>query len=462
MNYKKKLFTSFTLILVLFTIIIIFIQLSKEKRYQTDNQKNVLTTYTLFIEKYLQTSKDTASVLQYLPKNIRLSIINKDGKLLYDNIVINDKDHSGRPEISAARLHEEGFSIRKSNSTDLEYLYCAKKCSNGNYIRVALPYIIQWSDYIQFDNIILYIVIILFFITIIALIYMADKHGKVIQTLKGFITAVEKGEVDYNNVHFPDTKSGEIGSKIISIYKQLEDSKLETNREKDRNKQLKHEMTNNIAHELKTPVSSIRGYLEILLENKNIEPDKKQYFLERSYAQTLRLTDLINDVALITKLEESSELFPKEKIDLQDMFDEAVTDCEEMLSKKGFSIENKLTDSVHIAGNRSLIYSIFKNLIENSVNYAGENIHICFEVEKEDDLYYYFKYYDTGCGVKDEYLDRIFNRFVRIDEGRSRKNGGTGLGLAIVKHAVQFHQGDIHAQNRIEGGLEFYFSLKKR
>ena len=114
--------------------------------------------------------------------------------------------------------------------------------------------------------------------------------------------------------------------------------------------------------------------------------------------------------------------------------------------------------------------------MENSIAYAGHGISITIETYEPirtasansdlrpptSDLHYYIHYYDTGKGVADEYLSRLFDRFVRIDEGRSRQNGGTGLGLSIVKHAVLFHGGEIYAKNRAEGGLEFYFSLKKQ
>ena len=115
-----------------------------------------------------------------------------------------------------------------------------------------------------------------------------------------------------------------------------------------------------------------------------------------------------------------------------------------------------------LTGNHELLYCIFRNLVENSIAYAGEGISIAMETYKESHDHYFIHYYDTGKGVADEYLSRLFDRFVRIDEGRSRQNGGTGLGLSIVKHSVLFHGGEIYAKNRPEGGLEFFFSLKKQ
>lgn len=227
-----------------------------------------------------------------------------------------------------------------------------------------------------------------------------------------------------------------------------------------RNRQLKQEMTSNIAHELKTPVSSIRGYLEILLGDHPVDEDRRRYYLERSYSQTLRLSDLIRDVSMINKLEESSDLFPRTTIDVCAVANEALDELSDKADAAGIILNNNLP-TMPIQGNRELLYCIFRNLLENSISYAGEGVSTVIEAYKESPEYYYIHFYDTGKGVADEYLSRLFDRFVRIDSGRSRQNGGTGLGLSIVKHAVLFHGGEIYAKNRSEGGLEFFFSLKK-
>ena len=240
--------------------------------------------------------------------------------------------------------------------------------------------------------------------------------------------------------------------------------------EQQRNRQLKQEMTSNIAHELKTPVSSIRGYLEILLGEKPVDDERRRHYLERCYSQTIRLSDLIQDVSLINKAEESSDLFPKEPLDVRQIAQEAVDDLADKAADASIQVENLLPDSMPIHGNRELLYAVFRNLIENSIAYAGEGIRVVIEpythtsnpTTKQSGNQYFIHLYDTGRGVPDADLARLFDRFVRIDDGRSRRNGGTGLGLSIVKHAVLFHDGEIYAKNRADGnsGLEFFFSLK--
>lgn len=248
---------------------------------------------------------------------------------------------------------------------------------------------------------------------------------------------------------------------LRDMTRSLEESRHRIIEEQERNRQLKQEMTSNIAHELKTPVSSIRGYLEILLGDKPVEDEKRHYFLERCNSQTLRLSDLINDVSLINKLEEATDLFPKEKISVKSVADEAISELSLQCESKGISVDNKLPDSMAIVGNHSLIYSIFRNLLDNVVTYAGDNVSVGIECYKRDDDRYYIHFFDTGKGVDNKYLPKLFDRFLRIDEGRSRRSGGTGLGLSIVKHAVLFHGGDIYVRNRDNGGLEFFFSLRK-
>jgi two-component system phosphate regulon sensor histidine kinase PhoR len=236
--------------------------------------------------------------------------------------------------------------------------------------------------------------------------------------------------------------------------------RLEATEAELRNRRLKQEMTSNIAHELKTPVSSIRGYLEILLSDKPVDDERRRYFLDRCFRQTLRLSDLIQDVSIINKLEESADLFPRTEVDAAQVAAEAIGDLADKAAAAGIDVRNTLP-AMPLNGNHELLYCIFRNLVENSIAYAGEGVNIVLETYKESPDHYFIHYYDTGKGVADEYLSRLFDRFVRLDEGRSRQNGGTGLGLSIVKHAVLFHGGEIYAKNRPEGGLEFFFSLKK-
>ena len=224
---------------------------------------------------------------------------------------------------------------------------------------------------------------------------------------------------------------------------------------------LKKQMTSNIAHELRTPVTSIRGYLETLIACPDMNPDKKQEFIEKAYNQTLRLAELITDMALISKMEERSAKLQKEDIDLFDISNEVFEEFGERIAAQRVTVENLLSPGTVLTGNKTLVYTILKNLVENSLKYAGEDITIHLECYSSIEKFCYLTYYDTGEGVPQKHLESIFERFYRIEEGRTRDVGGSGLGLSIVKNAVKFHGGDIRVINRQWGGLQFFFSLRR-
>ena len=202
---------------------------------------------------------------------------------------------------------------------------------------------------------------------------------------------------------------------------------------------LKKQMTSNIAHELRTPVTSIRGYLETIIACPDMAQEKKQVFIEKAYNQTLRLTELITDMALIAKMEERSEKLNREEIDLYDVANEVFDEFEERIAEKGNVVENMLSAGTVLLANRTLVYTIVRNLVENTLKYAGDGVTIHIECYSTIEKFCYITYYDTGKGVPEDHLEKIFERFYRIDEGRARDVGGSGLGLSIVKNAVKFH-----------------------
>ncbi|MBN2660649.1 MAG: two-component sensor histidine kinase, partial [Tannerellaceae bacterium] len=225
---------------------------------------------------------------------------------------------------------------------------------------------------------------------------------------------------------------------------------------------MKRQLTQNVAHELKTPVSSIQGYLETILSNPDLAPEKRQFFIERCYSQSTRLTGLLRDISVLNRLDEASDMFDLAEISISRLIGEIEKECSKDMADKQIESKLILPGNPIVYGNYSLLYSIFRNLYDNAIAYAGNNITITINCYKEDPKYYYFSFADNGIGISEEHINRIFERFYRVDKGRSRKVGGTGLGLSIVKNGVNFHKGQILAKNRPEGGLEFLFTIKKR
>lgn len=225
--------------------------------------------------------------------------------------------------------------------------------------------------------------------------------------------------------------------------------------------QLKRQLTENISHELKTPVSSILGYMESILENPNLDPQRQLFFIERSFQQAQRLSALLQDITTLNNMDEANRLFEKDPCSLANVIQDVLNDLQLEIEQKNCTVlKNNLTD-LEVMGNRSLLYSIFRNLMDNALAYAGENLILDINCYREDAYFYYFSFSDNGIGVGEKHLNRLFDRFYRVDKGRSRKMGGTGLGLAIVKNAVLFHRGSILAKNLPNGGLSFIFSIRK-
>jgi two-component system OmpR family sensor kinase/two-component system phosphate regulon sensor histidine kinase PhoR len=224
---------------------------------------------------------------------------------------------------------------------------------------------------------------------------------------------------------------------------------------------MKQQITSNISHELKTPIATVKGYLETLLNNPDMDQKRQQYFIHKAHSQSERLTQLVNDIALLNKIEESSELYPKGRIEVKKLVEEVYESFNDLILQKAVQVVTSIDHKVVVNANYSLLFSVFRNLLENSLHYGGEGITIELSNYHEDHNFHYFSFADNGPGVAEEHLPRIFERFYRVDTGRSRKKGGTGLGLAIVKNAILSFKGEISARTHKGGGLEFIFSLPK-
>lgn len=240
----------------------------------------------------------------------------------------------------------------------------------------------------------------------------------------------------------------------VSMYDKLRDSEEDKAR-------LKRQLTQNVAHELKTPVSSIQGYLETIVSNPDIDAQTKEQFIQRCYAQSRRLSSLLADISTLNKLDDAPQGYEFESVSIPDLLQSIRRDVSMQMEANHVTFRSLVEPGVEVNGNPSLLYSIFRNLTDNSIAYGGEEVTITVQVLSESTDFYTFSFSDNGPGVASEHIPHLFERFYRIDKGRSRKMGGTGLGLAIVKNSVLLHHGNISVRLGIAGGLEFVFTLPK-
>ena len=525
-----------------FTACFLLFQYQREREFAQEKLNNVLGNYNYQLFRRTQQTEDINQVVhQFIDdipqKDLRVTIIDPAGKVLFDNSGAEEfNNHNDRSEVRKARLYNEGFAIRSSNSTGKRYFYTATNI--GGYIyRSALP----WDPYTQrvltIDKDFIYFMALMTLIFFFVLSRFTFSIGRTISKLRDFALNVEKDRIPENEYVFPNDELGDISKNIVGLYHRQQKAKDELSMEREKlikhfqyakegfamftpegreilsnilfvqfanlisdmqirqsedavdipelepihlflsknyeisindisrqeeESRMKRQLTQNVAHELKTPVSSIQGYLETIISNPQLPDDKRQFFLERCYSQSTRLTGLLRDISVLNRLDEASEMFELSEVNIQKLVGEIEKECSKEMEEKKITTEVALPGNPTIYGNYSLLYSIFRNLYDNAIAYAGEGIHITVSCYKEDPKFYYFSFSDNGVGVSEEHVNRIFERFYRVDKGRSRKVGGTGLGLSIVKNGVNFHKGQISAKSGLGKGMTFFFTLKKK
>ena len=584
LKYRQKLFVYLSGIFLLFTTLVLFLQYNREKAFKREqmemNLDNIAELTYNYIEKKNLDPKTSYSQLDslyyYIPtNNIRITIINMFGKVLYDSEVSDPskmENHLHRPEIKLAQNSGSGSHIRESSTTGYEYYYYAKNYENM-FVRVAAHYDVQVKNFMHIEKIFLLYLLVLFLVTWGILSLVLRNLSGVLLKLKDFATRLSKGEEIEEKIVFPDGEFGEISNQIVEIYDKLTAAKSTIEIEKnkmfshlialnegiafytpskkkilrnnhfiqfiniiskksniseedifevkefsrlnsfldvyldedkeipqddlphfedvvyrdkrtfnlhaivfadrsfevvirditklEKQKRIKEQITSNIAHELKTPITIVLGYLD-LLRNNDINPEDAKKYIRNAYTQSERLSDLIEDITLLQKMSEAKDKFSFENLNLNELIYEAKDSLALNLKEKNCDVKIRLPKPIIINANRSLLFSVFYNLFDNAIKYGGEkDIEISVNNYLEDSNYYYFSFSNTGTSIDKKHFLRIFERFYRVDDDRSREKGGTGLGLAIVKNAIQLHGGEITAGNHKNGGVEFLFTLSK-
>ena len=369
----------------------------------------------------------------------------------------------------------EGLSVKvTADSMQLTYgptvrsgeSVCKTSEIGGAVVESCMPYHFGLRDMLLSDGDFLWLLFALAVVVGAVGYALSMNFGRNIARLRLFASRAEEGLPTDDIASFPDDELGDISGHILRSYAKLRQAKADLEseqsillRQEQEQIRIKRSLTQNINHELKTPVSSIQGYLETILRNPGLTRQQLMTFVENSYKQTVRLTQLLCDVSTLTRLDEGGQVIEKATLDLVEVIAEVIGDTAVAASERGFSVQTELPDNIMMQGSHTMLMSVFRNLMDNALAYSGgRNIKIALVRRDEDSVTMSFS--DDGVGVAPEHLSRIFERFYRVDKGRSRKLGGTGLGLSIVKNAVLLHGGSISAHLRDMGGLEFIFTLR--
>ena len=472
-SFQRNLLLSICGVFLLFAVCFSVYQYQREKEYKIDILHSRLQMYNYEMVQTLGEDSLTDSclfhnyVVRHNVEGLRVSVINKEGQVIldsYDANVDSLGNHLLRGEIQQALRYGNGYDIKRlSQSTHETYFYSATRFGDI-IVRTAVPYSTELTRSLQADNTYIYFAFALTLVLGIVLYFITNRISRHIGYLREFAMKAEEGEVLDHELErrLPDDELGDISHTIIMLYWKLRHS------EEDK-VHIKRQLTQNAAHELKTPAASIHGYLESILDNPDMPEEKRRHFLERCYAQSERMNKLLLDMSALTKLDEMDESHSAgrreyRQVNVLQVIQSALDDTALQLQDKGIVPMLHMPQHVEVLGDASLIYSIFRNLIDNAIAYATDATRlaiVCKETESEGRHYYEFQVSDNGPGVEPQHLEHIFERFYRIDKGRSRKLGGTGLGLAIVKNAVAAHGGTATALPTPGGGLTVRFTLAR-
>lgn len=473
-SYPMRLFLWLLAYSLLMVGCFVLFQYHREKEFKAEEINSQLQLINAYLLDELAKGNDVSSLdlKQLHPfEDLRISVISRQGDVIYDNTLdsIKRSNHLNREEIRQAIEHNAGFAVRRhSESTGEYYFYSARKDDTGRIVRTAVPYSVSLSTLLEADYTFLWMMGAITIVMCLLGYFATRRVGDHILRLNKFAENVERGDKISDTAPFPDDELGNISNHIVLLYARLQKANADRDaehraamHEQQEKERIKKQLTNNINHELKTPVAGIQLCIETLLaHNDDLSAERRKIFLQRCQANTDRLRKLLADVTLINRMDEGAEATPMTQVDLAEIVSAMVAAQSDMAAGKGVAIHNNISGSLPMQGNVRLLESIFSNLIDNVIAYSEADT-LTISVIRITAKNITLTVSDNGTGIPPEHLERIFERFYRIDKGRSRAAGGTGLGLSIVKNAVTIHGGTIRAENLPSGGLLFRFTLSR-
>lgn len=437
---KKTLYKIFAFGVSVITITAVLI-LSVFYSYSDNQLKEQLRVVESVVENQLAQDDDTAFISNHIDKNVRITLVAKDGTVIADSQESVNKlgNHLNRQEIQQAIKNGEATVTRHSDTQEKKVYYFAKQLDNGNILRVsaeAKSIGKFFSDYIIY---ILLCIIVVIVTAVFVSMGITKSIVKPITQLGQSLDNIDKFKSDE-----------ELKPLVNALLQQKKKQKMLDKQKK--------QFTANVSHELKTPLTSIAGYAE-LIETGMAKPEDIKPFAGVIRKQALRLVNLSEDIIQLSQLEESDdEDMSFESVNLYEIAQRCVEALNINAINKGVTL-NLTGEECYIRGKAQLVEELVYNLCDNAIRYNKENGNVTVTVKPlEKGASVSVK--DTGIGIPEKYQERIFERFFRVDKSRSKATGGTGLGLAIVKHITQLHDAKLEISSEEGKGTEIIVTFK--
>ena len=452
-------------------------QYHREREFKADILDTRLQMHNDRIIDDLRRGENIDSILRRISAptpHLRVTLIDSTGRVLYDtrspgastpnphcSLLTAQSNHNTRPEVIAARAHGQGHSIARTSQSDASpYFYSARLAPHGLVVRSAVPYTHSLTEVLAVDRTIIWILLgITLAVSALALLVLARPIALSIRRLRDFAgrAARDDDQPIYRDTYpFPHDELGDIAATIVRLYVQREAQHRRALALERESARLKRQLTANINHELKTPVASILISLELLRDHPHLCAERRVRIEERIYANALRLSSLLRDVRLLTRLEDAPPATPADlrPVNVTALVSD-LADQARLRAPATMTIRVDMPHDLTVRGDARLLESVFTNLIDNAIAHSGAT-----ELLVWADARGHFRIADNGCGVGAEHLPRLFERFYRVDDSRTRRDhdSGTGLGLAIVRHALAVHAATIAVADA-RPGLAFTFTL---
>lgn len=438
LTFRIFLSTFFVGTLIYFLCALIFI--SNIYGYFERKIFSELETEAVFLEQYIADS-NLSDLKKFNSIKNRITLIHKDGTVYFDNMVDASRleNHSLREEFVAAKENGAAKVSRYSSTMTDKTLYFAKSLQNGDVLRISCD---QHSVAVLVLGMSQTLLIMLVLAVIISGIAAVWTSRRITNPL--------------NQINLEKPESCAVYEELKPFTKRI----AEENYEKTQREELRKQFTANVSHELKTPLTSISGFAEILKNGGTDEKTTKD-FAGTIYEESQRMILLVNDIIKLSKLDEKSISLEKEPIELLGLSKEIAKILSASAKAKNIKLDVH-GDSGKIMGVQPVIYEMIYNLIDNAIKYNVQNgtVEVTVKEEKPEKGHTFgnktvISVRDTGIGIPKNEQDRVFERFYRIDKSRSKELGGTGLGLSIVKHAAKFHDAAINLSSKEGEGSTF-------